>query len=284
VKLKVPINFREEISKLPIVVRYETLKQVRRRRLTGLLFLGSAITAVAMVIGAVLLPTVPMIGTMNALGFSQYAVGMGEVSLFGLIAAVAFSGDSVSSEFEQKTGYLIFPNPIKRFTLLIGKYVSCCIAAALVISMPYLIISVGVAIMYGELPVQLIVSYLFSLLYVCSVVALTLAFSSLFKGAMGASVLPFILLFFGFPIIMAMMMFGGIEPFMFLNYGSDIITDILMNPYPAHQVTYPVGAAGIYLNITTFAPTVEEGIIIILFYLVVSLIVSALLIRRRQMA
>jgi ABC-2 type transport system permease protein len=267
-----------EIKKVPTVVRYELLKQVRRFRLYGLLLIGSVVIGIAMAVFAIYLRD---IGT-NARLFSYFVVSVGQISFFGLIAGVFFSGDAIASEFEQKTGYMIFPNPIKRVTLLIGKYLSCCLAATLVISVLYLIISIGVVVIFGQFPVELLYSYLSAVLYTWSVVSLTFIFSSLFKGAMGASVLPFVLVFFVFSIVTAVMEVVGIEPFMLLSYGSGIIGNVLLVPYPAHETQIPIPGAN--MVVTMFSATIAEGVLVIAAYLVVGLIISAFLIRRRQMA
>nr|MDO8100077.1 ABC transporter permease [Candidatus Njordarchaeota archaeon] len=276
------VNFMDEIKKLPIVVRYELLKQVRRFRLYGLLLIGSVATGLAMALGAVYLPS---IGTLDARALSYFIVYGGQVSFFGLIAGVFVSGDAIASEFEHKTGYLIFPNPMKRTTLLIGKYLSCCIAATLVVTMPYLIISIGVLALTGQFVGELFLSYAFCVLYTCSIVSLTFVFSSLFKGTMGASVLPFLLMFFVFPIIAGSMELGGVEPFMLLSYSGSIISNIFIIPFPPHKVSIPISVGGtIYMEVTYFYPDVVEGVSIMVCYLVVGLILSILLARRRQMA
>jgi ABC-2 type transport system permease protein len=281
-----PVDFKDEIKKVPIVIRYELLKQVRRRRLHGLLLIGSIVTGVAMVVSVVYLQG---LGSVDARALSSSIVSGGQVGFFGLIAGVFFSGDAIASEFEQKTGYLIFPNPMKRITLFIGKYLSCCIAATLVVTMPYLIISIGVVALTGQFPGELFLSYVFCLLYTYSVVSLTFIFSSIFKGAMGASVLPFVLLLFVFDILASVMELVGLEPFMFLTYGSGIITSIFIVPYPPNKITYTVsvgisGTGTVNITETIFTSAVVEGVLIMVSYLIVGLIVSALLIRRRQMA
>jgi ABC-type transport system involved in multi-copper enzyme maturation permease subunit len=277
----VATEYKSEISKIPIVVRYELLKQVRRLRLYGLLVIGSIVTAVVIVIVAAV-SGVP--NASSALDFSLVIVDFGEVTNFALIAGVFFSGDSISSEFEHKTGYLMFANPIKRTTLLLGKYLSSCIACALIVAMPYLILSLSIIVMTGSLPVELFYSFLLAVLYACSIAALTFVFSSLFKGTMGASILPFLLLFFVFPLISVAIGFGGYEPFMFLNYAGGTIVNVLSNPYPPHEFSISTSSAGITITITQFFASLSEGIIIMSSYLVLSLVLSAILVRRRQMA
>jgi ABC-2 type transport system permease protein len=274
-------DYKSEISKIPIVVKYELLKQVRRLRLYGLLIIGSVVTAVVVVLLAAFTRAS---GASAALPFSSLVVGLGGVGDFALIAGVFFSGDSISSEFEQKTGYLMFVNPIKRTTLLIGKYLSTCIACTLIVLMPYLILSLSVIAMFGAFPAELFYSFLLAVLYSWSIAALTYVFSSVFKGTMGASILPFLLLFFVFPLITVGMEFGGYEPFIFLNYGGDTIYNILSNPYPPHEFSVSASSGGITLTITEFSATLAEGIVIMASYLILSLVVSAVLIRRRQMA
>jgi ABC-2 type transport system permease protein len=279
------MQYRREISKVPIVVKYELLKQVRRFRLYGLMLAGSLVTFAGIVIATVLGSS---LGPITALTFVYLAVSAGG-NLFGLtafvvIAGVFFSGDAISSEFEYKTGYLMFVNPIKRTTLLMGKYFSSCIACILMITIPYLVVSFGVILIFGEFPSEILLSYLLAVLYACSVSALTFVFSSLFKGSMGATVLPFLLFYLIFPIISSLIMLGDIEPFVFLNYGGNIVYNVLLNPYPPNKISIPFGSGGISITITEYYAGLPEGIIIMLSYLIVSLILSAILIKRRQMA
>lgn len=271
------ISYKSEISKFPVVVKYELLKQVRRYRLHGLLILGSLITGIFVAVGLVSIPT-----AVGALYFSQNMTLT--VVLFALVAGIFFSGDAIASEFEHKTGYVIFINPIRRTTLLLGKYVSCCLASMLVVSMPYLITSIGVVAKFGTLPAQLLLSYVFALLFVCSVVSFTFVFSALLKGSMGATIVPFLTYLFVFGIIQGLSEFVGFEPFMDLSYGSGIIGNILSDPYPTHMITETLPIVNPPLTITLYSATVAEGIAIMMSYLIIGLIISALLMKRRQMA
>ena len=276
-----PSTFAEQLRKLPIVVKYELLKQLRRFRLYGLLIIGSIATLAAVILGLVFLGDIS--GT-SASDFSYLIINFGEVGYFGLIAGVFFSGDAVSSEFEHKTGYLMFLNPVTRTTLLVGKYFSSCIACVFVVTMPYFIVSLGVTLIYGVLPVGVLLSYLFTIFYACSVASLTFVFSALFRGSMGASILPFLLIFFVFPVIMAVLMIAGIEPIIFINYGAQIAQNILLNTYPPNRLAYSIGAGGFGITVTEFYATVAEGVIIMGSYLVIGLVLSALIMSRRQMA
>jgi ABC-type transport system involved in multi-copper enzyme maturation permease subunit len=283
--MNVATNYKSEISKIPIVVKYELLKQVRRLRLYGVMLAGSLVTGVGLVLALVLGSS---LGGIDALGFALLVVSMGGSLLglqaFAVIAGVFFSGDAISSEFEHKTGYLMFANPIKRTTLLVGKYFSTCISCLLALAIPYLLVSLAVIMKFGEFPPEIFASFLFAVLYAWSVSALTFVFSSLFRGAMGATALPFLLFYFVFPLISGIIMeLGGIEPFIFLNYGADIMYNVLSNPYPPHKISFAISVEGYTLQYTTYYAGLAEGLIIMLSYLIVSLIISALLMRRRQM-
>jgi hypothetical protein len=100
---------------------------------------------------------------------------------------------------------------------------------------------------------------------------------------MGASILPFLLIFFVFPILSAVFMLTGIEPFMFIDYGGQIAGNILLNPYPPNKISFPIGAGGMQIVVTQFCASVAEGIVIMGSYLVAGLILSILLMKRRQM-
>jgi len=123
-----------EREKLKIVTKYELLKHVRRKRFYGAL----AITVLAVVLMIGLYRGLDVPGQIrgrikkqmldvpepererildqakisdNPEFFAMFVTSMGALAVLG---AVFFAGDAIASEFEQKTGYILFPNPVKR--------------------------------------------------------------------------------------------------------------------------------------------------------------------------
>jgi hypothetical protein len=68
-----------------------------------------------------------------------------------------------------------------------------------------------------------------------------------------------------------------------ITYGSGIIGDVLMTTYPAHVVTASTtGPRGAIFTITTYNPTVPEGLIIIGVYFIVTAILGLILFERKE--
>ena len=174
-----------ELKKLRVVTKYELLKQFRRKRFYGAL----AITVLAVVLTIGLyrgldLPKqmgIPenIINQQGADLFAMFVTGMGALAV---LAAVFFAGDAIASKFEHKTGYILFPNPVKRATIVVGKYLACFIATAMIISVAYGISACALLAFYGEIPGGIVGSLALTLMLACTVVSMAFAFSSVLKG------------------------------------------------------------------------------------------------------
>jgi ABC-2 type transport system permease protein len=131
-----------EFEKLKVVTKYELLKQIRRKRFYGALAL--TVLAVVLTIGlykGLNLPekmqqNIPVTMRIpdSADLFAVFVTSMGSLAVFG---AVFFAGDTIASEFERKTGYILFPNPVNRITIVVGKYLACFIATATIILLTF---------------------------------------------------------------------------------------------------------------------------------------------------
>lgn len=186
-----------EFEKLKIVTKYELLKQFRRRRLY-------AVVAIVIAVTVSILAGLPLLGK----GYHEFGPGVDDVtamagmlSIGATIAAIGvvfFAGDAITGEFEGKTGYILFSNPVRRTTMVIGKYLACYAAIALIILLVYGIVCTSLLGIYGQIPIEVGGSLALSLLFAGSVLSLTFFFSSISKGAMSATVmtLAFILIIF----------------------------------------------------------------------------------------
>jgi ABC-2 type transport system permease protein len=197
-----------EFEKLRVVISYEFLKHIRRKRLW--VILGLALLAEAAVL--IMMPTLSD-------GYPESVMVMAAVLTIGpglaVIGAIFFAGDAIAGEYEGKTGFMLFTNPIKKLTLWTGKYLAGYIAVALLIIFTYAIIAFSLLGIYGEVPVEMIKSFGLCLLYAAAVLSVTFFFSAISKGAMGATVITLVFIMVISGIIESVLGFTN-NPYWFL--------------------------------------------------------------------
>lgn len=211
-------------EKLKIVSRYELLKHFRRKRFYGAL--GVTILAVLLMIGFYKGLDLP-----GQMGLSDspelFAIFVTSMSSLAIIGAVFFSGDSIASEFERKTGYILFPNPVNRANLVAGKYIACVVATAVILIIAFLISSISLLVFYGTVPIGVLKSLAMVLMLGCSVVSISFAFSSVLKGGMGATIATLLTFMVIFPTISTSLSYAGYSPW----YMPDRAADAMASTY-----------------------------------------------------
>src|SRR5260370_30558600 len=118
-------------------------------------------------------------------------------------------------------------------------------------------IAIGNGIYYFGLniPYQLWVSLLFSLLYLIAVLGFTFFFSSLFKSTSMSILVTAILFLFAFSLIQSLVEgLVKIEPWFLITYGAQILAHVLADPYPANS-TQGFGPKAF----TTYAAAIPVG-------------------------
>lgn len=208
------------------------------------------------------------------------------VQTVAVLAGIFFGGDAISGEFQNKTGYFMIPNPIRRSSVYVGKWLAAFIAGSIALFV-YAGFSVANGLYYGfSVPLQFGDSLLFAWFYLVAVLGFTFFFSSLFKSSAYSFVVTFVLFFLAFGIIdFVASAFAHIEPWFLLIYGANIIGNVLVVPYPAHQTT----ASGIFgpggpaaATLTTYNATIPEGLAIIGIYFLVTAILGLILFERKE--
>lgn len=216
-----------EFEKLKIVTRYELLKQFRRKRFYGVL----AITLLAVVLTIGLyqgldLPRrmgVPQ-STINQHGVELFAIFVTSMGSLAILGAVFFAGDALASEFERKTGYILFPNPVKRTTLVVGKYLACFIATAAILGVAYLISAGALLVFYRQVPIGIFGSLAIALVLACFVISMAFAFSSVLKGGMGATIATLLTYMVIFSIVSSSLAYAGFNPWFMPDRAGDAMT------------------------------------------------------------
>ena len=265
-----------EFEKLRIVSAYEFLKHIRRRRLYVILGLTLA-AELAVLIG------IPALME----GYPDNVVVMAGMLSIGptlaTIGAVFFAGDAIAGEFEGKTGLILFTNPVNRITLVAGKYLASCAAVILLVIFGYVITSISLLAIYGGVPIETAKSFGLCLLYAGSVLSVTFFFSSVSKGAIGATVITLVFITVISGIIASVLMLAGKSSWFLLSTASDSIFTV----YGGYGLLMEGIMPSTGMRMTPFglrSPDIGLCALSMVIYLVVGFVLSIWISKRRQLA
>jgi ABC-2 type transport system permease protein len=266
------------LTQVGITMKYTFLDYFRSRRFFILLIIGLLISALLTFAVGYYRPA-----SFLASDLAFYSGWWGMSATFVVIfCGIFFGGDAISGEFQNKTGYFVIPNPVRRSSIYTGKWLSAFIASSLILAL-FTAITMANGIYYFGLnvPYQFGESVVFAWFYLAAVLGFTFFFSSLFKSSSYSIITTAILFLFAFTLIQTVIAnLVQIEPWFILTYGSQIIGNILQNPYPAHQSTSPFGPPGV--RFTLYNVPVPEGLVIIATYFVVTAILGLILFERKE--
>ncbi len=197
-----------------------------------------------------------------------------------VISAVLFAGDAISSEFERKTGLLLFSTVQSRASILLGKYIAALIAILIGTSLYYAVVLLEIIIIYGlgDIPIELVQSYFIAFIYTTSILSIVFLMSSLLNRSMISTVLSFFILIMLLPAIGAAFTAASIEPWFILSYYSSLITNVLFT-----------GSSGLFIDVhgmdilADYSPDIYIGIAIMIAYTIVLLTSSIVLLNRKDM-
>jgi ABC-2 type transport system permease protein len=214
------------------------------------------------------------------LGF--YSSWWGNSATFMIIlSGIFFGGDAISTEFQNRTGYFLIPNPIRRSSIYVGKWISAYIAASIVLGVFTLItVANGIGYFGLSIPYEFGESLVLAFIYLAAVMGFTFLFSSLFKSTSYSILVSAILFLFVFNLVETLIStLVQIEPWFILTYGASIIGNVLSVPYPPHVNVnhFPRG-----ITITTYNATVPEGLAIMLAYCAVTALLGLVLFERKD--
>jgi ABC-2 type transport system permease protein len=263
-----------EFEKLSVVTRYEFLKHIRRKRLYWILGL-TFVAELAVLIGLPVLmgdfpDNVMVMAALLTIGPSLATIG-----------AVFFAGDAIAGEFESKTGYILFTNPVRRITLVTGKYLASCVAVILLIIFGYAIVSISLLVIYGNVPIETAKSFGLCLLFAGSVLSVTFFFSSVSKGAMGATVMTLLFIMVISGIIEGVLLMAGKPYWFLLSTGGDSVAAV----YGGYELFLEgIMPNGGMLPFEIETPDIGLTALSMAVYLVVGLVLSIWITKRRQLA
>jgi len=274
------------VSQVGTITKYEILNYFRSRRFFILLAIGLIISGIFTGLVAYygvgnVAPCLPSTCSTPALAFYSFWWG-NSITFVIVLSGIFFGGDAISGEFQNKTGYFLVANPLRRSSIYIGKWLGALIASVIVLAI-YAGITVGNGLFYfgANVPFQFVESLSFSILYLIAVLGFTFFFSSLFKSSSMSILVTAILFLFAFSLIQLIVAnLVQIEPWFIITYGSGIIGNVLMDTYPTTQPIRGPGPGG--RDGTTYAVTIPEGIMILLVYFIATAILGLVLFERKE--
>ena len=209
---------------------------------------------------------------------SLYSVCWGTVVGLSVILTGNFiRADAITTEYNNRTGYYLLPNPVRRSSIFIGKWVASFLASAIVIAVYAAITVADGAIYFGfNIPYQFGESFVFALFYIFPILGVSFFISSGFKNNSYSILMTAILLLFGFsfitPLITAL---SNSEPWYVLSYGAGIIANVLSpSGFPHHEV--------VLAGTSSYHATIPEGLAIMFAYFAVTLALGIALFDRED--
>ncbi len=271
------------LTQIGTMTKYNFLNYFRARRFYVMLAIILIISGLLTALVAYYRPASFVAG--DSLGF--YGSSWGSFATFVVVLSTAFfGGDAISGEFQNRTGYFLVPNPIRRAAIYVGKYLAALAASSIILGIFALIMIANVFYYFpgDPLPWGFVQSLVFAWIYLLAALSLTFAFSSLFKSSSISILMSVILLLFVFNVVDTIAsIVVGIEPWFSITYGANIVSSILMAQYPPNHVSQsvPIGGGRVF-RIDQYYATVPEGLAILLVYFAVMAILGLWLFQRKE--
>jgi len=272
------------IRQIAIVARYELLKYLRGRRLL-------AIVLLTVIVSAIFLVVPPAIGSQYSKDPTEFVTNTLQfLSVLSILSATFFGADAIVSEFESKTGYFLFPNPIRKTTIFLGKFVASALVSVGAIALYYLIAVASVRVIDGSIPANTGLSFAYSLVYLFAILAVAYLFSAVMRSSVYSLILTFFTFFLILPIVSSVGELAKFKPWFSITFSSGIATDILKNPYPTDTMiatTAGRGAGvpepGALISGAQYYPAVTVSLIVMAAYFIVAFLLAIVLTRRREL-
>ena len=264
---------KSDLYDMYLSTSFELRKHYRRNRIQMAVLLAVVLAAIFYVI-----PTIWDIGLADsAKGFAS--INLSFVNILIIISGALFAGDIVSSEFENRTGLILFPTPQNKSSIFVGKYVASMISTFSVLSLYYVVTAVEIQYVYGisSIYTEYMKSYFFAILYMFGAVSLIFFFSSFLKRAITSTLLGFFSLLMIFPIVEQVLKIVEVEPWFLISYYQSFITDLfgLVQSVPSGPPDTVFGV--------TFTPDFYTGIVVLVGYTLILFLMSLFASCRRRM-
>lgn len=201
------------------------------------------------------------------------------LSNFPVFASVFFGSPSLSSEVENNTAFHIFPLPISRYTLLIGKYLAALSVTVILIILYMSVQAVVIDRVFQAMPtIFFYYSLTMAVLFVVAIMAFTFMISSLFTKNLYAYITVFVIYFLVFNSmgLVFQLLYNMDIPFL-LSSAAGMVGRVYIDLDPSALL------GGGSLSPATF-PEIMVSILVMVVYTVISLSVAVVMFERMEAA
>ncbi len=267
------------------VIKFELIKFLRSRKIRAALILTAIVPLLIYLLTNFLLDSFISQIYSDSGVVNDYQIFVNFVLTLSLVNVIMFGGDSLTNDFENKTGYTLFINPISRTSFLFAKFVAASIAITSFNIMFYILASIFSYAKHSAIPENVLLSLVFASLFSIGLLSTSFALSSLFKRSNMSNIAFIFLWFIVVGLVEYFLILSEIKPWWSLTYAAGIIIYIFEVPYPKDSVIdipsllIPVQSQ----TIVNLIPEVNLSIGVFLMYIIVGLMISVLFYKRKQL-
>ena len=210
----------------------------------------------------------------------------GEFSSFatlGIIIGAFIGGDAIAVDFGTGSGYFMLVLPVRRLVLLLGRFTAAALVSFALIFVFYAVGVTGAVWFYGFAGVPWVAfgeSLGIAALFLLATVATAFLFSSFFRSPAVSMVVTILVLFLAFAFIDGILTITSLEPWFSLSYAGQAIA-LVFQGQP--HLTVHTDPAAPQLQLHTLYPYFWEWFAIMVVYLVVALVLSAIIYQYREL-
>lgn len=267
------------------VIKFELIKFLRSRKIRAALILTAIVPLLIYLLTNFLLDSFISQIYSNSGVVNDYQIFVNFILTLTLVNVIMFGGDSLTNDFENKTGYTLFINPISRTSFLFGKFVAASIAIISFNILFYVLASIFSYAKHSAIPENVLLSLVFASLFSIGLLSTSFALSSLFKRSNMSNIAFIFLWFIVVGLVEYFLILSEIKPWWSLTYAAGIIIYIFEVPYPKDSVIDipSLLIPGQSQTIVNLIPEVNLSIGVFLMYIIVGLMISVLFYKRKQL-
>lgn len=257
-------------------MRYEFLKSFKVRKLYGML-------AFAYVVPILLISLPELLGGEYLDSPNDFISSQMNFLTIVIVISVSFFGSSaLVSEFHNRTGYSLFPNPISRSSIWFGKFFTAIIISFVLSSIFYKVVAIGAWSIYGTVPEEIISSWALSFPIIVMITSISFLFSAVLKSQTAAIVSVFILFVLIFPMFEGILVgFADDKPWWLPSFISKVTEFSMYTPYPSdvNPGELPRGP----FDQQRYVAYVDESLSLMFAYSILTGIASIIIFKNKEM-
>ena len=268
------------------VIKFELIKFLRSRKIRAALILTAIVPLLIYLLTNFVLDSFISQIYSDSGVVNDYQIFVNFVLTLSLVNVIMFGGDSLTNDFENKTGYTLFINPISRTSFLFGKFVAASIAITSFNIMFYILASIFSYAKHSAIPENVLLSLVFASLFSIGLLSTSFAMSSLFKRSNMSNISFIFIWFIVVGLVEYFLVLAEIKPWWSLTYAAGIIIYIFEVPYPKDSVIDipSLLVPGQSQTIVNLIPEINLSIGVFLMYTIIGLMISVLFYKRKQLS